>query len=236
MPSEPEQPRRPGAFRCTRSLSGSRAPSIATRRRASVWMTATSMARRKSAMRGENGAALVQQRPGAQREIAQAFAQRRRALAAPRSSTAARLAAKRIERHIDAIEVAVVGAAILQVIDDLQRRAQRVVGGPDRAILAMHVATRSARPAWPSSCNSSSGRPSRGSAAWSHPSGTPSRGRGHGAARGCARAGRCAAAPASGTSIVLAQQAGLELVQERELLGSASVAWSAMSSAVRTNS
>ena len=50
---------------------------------------------------------------------------------------AARL--EHIERQIDAVEIAVVGGAVLHMIDDLQRRAERVVGWPGRAILAVHV-------------------------------------------------------------------------------------------------
>ena len=58
---------------------------------------------------------------------------------APSSSTRAPAAAKRIERNIDAVEVAVVGATVLDVVVDLQGRAQRVVGRPGRARLAMDV-------------------------------------------------------------------------------------------------
>ena len=73
---------------------------------------------------------------------------------------------ERIERNIDAVEIAVVLAAILQVIDDLQRRAERVVGAARwRGSRHAHRA-RSGRPASPNSGNSRSGRPNRGSAAW----------------------------------------------------------------------
>ncbi len=44
-----------------------------------------------------------------------------------------------ILRDIDAVEIAIIFAAILRVIDDLQSRAKRVVRGPCRFALAMHV-------------------------------------------------------------------------------------------------
>ena len=62
---------------------------------------------------------------------------------------------------------AVVLRAVLQVVDDLQRRAQRVVGRPGARGSRRARRARSARPASPNSCNSPSGRPSRHSAAWS---------------------------------------------------------------------
>ena len=46
---------------------------------------------------------------------------------------------QRVKRQIDPIEVLVVLAAILQVIVDLQRRAERVGGGPGRGALAVNV-------------------------------------------------------------------------------------------------
>jgi hypothetical protein len=42
--------------------------------------------------------------------------------------------AEKIERHVNPIEIAVVGLAILQMIDDLQRSAQRIVGRPGAAL------------------------------------------------------------------------------------------------------
>jgi hypothetical protein len=44
-----------------------------------------------------------------------------------------------IERDIDAIEIAIILGAILQVIDDLQGGAERVVGRPGGAAFAMDV-------------------------------------------------------------------------------------------------
>ncbi len=66
------------------------------------------------------------------------------ARSAPSASTVTPLAAKRVQRNVDAVEIAIVLAAVLQMIDDLQRRAQRIVGRPDRAALAMHVADEAA--------------------------------------------------------------------------------------------
>ena len=81
--------------------------------------------------------------PGGRRCGAQACGCRRAAPAdarsCPSSSTLAPAARKRVERNIDAIEIAIILPAILQVIDDLQRRAKRIVGRPGRAALAMHV-------------------------------------------------------------------------------------------------
>ena len=51
---------------------------------------------------------------------------------------------ERVLRNIDAVEIAIVVLAVLQMIDDLQRGAQRVVGRPDRAALAMDVADEAA--------------------------------------------------------------------------------------------
>ena len=61
------------------------------------------------------------------------------AFAAPSASASKALRGKHILRNINAIEIAIVGAAVLQMIDDLERRAQRVRGGPGRFALAMHV-------------------------------------------------------------------------------------------------
>ena len=61
------------------------------------------------------------------------------ALSAASASTVNPCAIERILRNIDAVDVPVIGAAILQMIDDLQRRAERVVGWPGRAALAMDI-------------------------------------------------------------------------------------------------
>ena len=84
--------------------------------------------------------ALAQQPFVARREIvdaAQQLAARR--LAAPSSLRRRARGRERIERDIDAIEIAEILAAILQVIDDLQRGAQRIVRRPGGAALAMHI-------------------------------------------------------------------------------------------------
>ena len=46
---------------------------------------------------------------------------------------------ERILRNIDAIEVAIVGTAVLQMVDNLKRRAERVRCGPSGFALAMHI-------------------------------------------------------------------------------------------------
>ena len=45
----------------------------------------------------------------------------------------------RVLGKIDAVDLAVILAAILEVVDHLERRAKRIVGGPGRAVLAVHV-------------------------------------------------------------------------------------------------
>ena len=46
---------------------------------------------------------------------------------------------KRVERNIHAVEIAVIGATVLKVIDDLQRRAQGVGRGPGRPVFPVHI-------------------------------------------------------------------------------------------------
>lgn len=47
--------------------------------------------------------------------------------------------AEHVKRNIDPIEIAIIVAAVLQVVDDLQGRAQRVVRGPGGLAFAMHI-------------------------------------------------------------------------------------------------
>ena len=65
-------------------------------------------------------------------------------------------------------------AAVLQMIDDLQRRAQRIVRRPGGAALAVHIEHEAADRHRRIARNNRSDRPSRDSAAWSHPAGTRS--------------------------------------------------------------
>ena len=104
-----------------------------------------------------------------------------------------------VERDIDAVESRIVLPAVLQVVDDLQRRAERVVRRPGRAALAMHVEHEAADRHGRIAAIVRSGRPSRRSAAWSRPAGTPSADPAHGAAAGRARPAPRAAARASGS-------------------------------------
>ncbi len=188
-----------------------------------VWMTATSRASRVSAIAAENGAAVAQQRlAGAAASLWMQASSAGEARSAPSASTVAPASAKRIERNVDAIELAIILAAILQVIDDLQRRAQRVVGRPGRAALAMDVEHEASDRHGRIACNSRSDRPSRGSAAWSRPCGTRSAGPAHGAAR--AALGELRAQRDTRRFVVVAaEQRRLETIEKRELLGGGSV-------------
>ncbi len=87
---------------------------------------------------GKTGA-LLQQRRHARAQVVKAGAQLRRGRGFFQVFDASAMGRQQGERDIDAIEVAIVFAAVLQMIDDLQSRAQRVVGGPGRVLLAMHV-------------------------------------------------------------------------------------------------
>src|SRR5258708_22638008 len=44
-----------------------------------------------------------------------------------------------VKGNVDAVELTVILSAILKVIDDLQRRAERIIGGPGGTTLAGHV-------------------------------------------------------------------------------------------------
>ena len=83
--------------------------------------------------------AVFQQHGQAPADVVETSAQLRRGGRRLQLLDAGTVAREQVERQIDAVEIAVVGGAVLQVIDDLQRGAQRVVGGPRRARLAMHV-------------------------------------------------------------------------------------------------
>ena len=116
------------------------ASSAASRRAASRWIAATSSASRMSAMRRRTARS-----PRAGRSVRAARSRRQARSAGAARSRAERprrvapCRGERVEREIDAVEAAVILAAILQVVDDLQRRAQRVGGRPGRAVFAVHV-------------------------------------------------------------------------------------------------
>ena len=171
-------------------------------------------------MRAENDALWSNSAPVRFARPAQARAQRRRRRRGAEILDAGAACRQRVERHIDAIEIAVIVAAILQVIDDLQRGAQRVVGGPGGALLAVHVAARSGRPASPNSCNSRSGRPSRGSAAWSRPCGRRSADQ-RMARREVRSPQRACAAPRPRAPVALPSRAGLQRSRCASFVGAA---------------
>ena len=72
-----------------------------------------------------------------------------------------------VDRQIDPIERAVVVGAILQVVEHLQRRAQRIRRRARSRGFRHAGRAAGARPARPNSGNTPSDRPSRDSAAWS---------------------------------------------------------------------
>ncbi len=61
------------------------------------------------------------------------------ALGSDRAATVQAFFGQRIFGNIDPVEIAVILGAILQVIDDLQRGAQGIIGGPGVPAFAMHV-------------------------------------------------------------------------------------------------
>ena len=63
----------------------------------------------------------------------------RRGFGAASASTGRAFCGKRIERNVDPVEAAVIGPAILQMVDDLKRGAQSVVRWPGCAAFAMHI-------------------------------------------------------------------------------------------------
>ena len=88
---------------------------------------------------GRKGSAVAQQVAGTVRKLVDAVKQAggRALLAQVRRQS--RRGREGIERNVDAIEIAVILAAILQVIDDLQRRAEGIIGGPGGPALPVHV-------------------------------------------------------------------------------------------------
>src|SRR5208283_3243637 len=83
--------------------------------------------------------ALLQKGCGAPGQPGYAAAQFRRRLGRTERLDAKAARGEGIKRDIDAVEVTVVGCAILQVVDDLQRRADGIGRGPRAAALAVHV-------------------------------------------------------------------------------------------------
>ena len=123
-----------------------------------------------------------------------------------------------VERDIDAIEVAKILAAVLQVVDDLQRRAQRVVRRPGGPALAVHVEHEAPDRHGRVAAVVDQVVPVARSAAWSRPCGTRS-------SRSCAWRGGSAALgerarsrTASGIVVAAAEQVRFQPVEQRELL------------------
>ena len=128
-----------GFDKCTRSRNGSRCVSRRVIRCASVLMTRDFEREPPVVDQERKHVALGEQPSGAFGEAVQCREQRRRGLRLTERFDADAVRGEKIERDIDAVEIAVVGLAILQMIDDLQRRAQRIVGRPGAAALAVHV-------------------------------------------------------------------------------------------------
>ena len=83
--------------------------------------------------------ALVQQPLGAHGQAAQGRGHLRRGAIGADHLDGHAGGLHRVLRDVDAVEVAIVFAAVLDVIDDLQRRAQGVRRGPGGLALAVHV-------------------------------------------------------------------------------------------------
>ena len=88
--------------------------------------------------------AFAQQSLGVPGKPMQTYQQRRRSLRRVERFDRRAAGGERILRNVDAVEIAVVLLAILQMIDDLQCGAQRVVGRPAIAAFAVDVADEAA--------------------------------------------------------------------------------------------
>ena len=102
-------------------------------------MTETSRLRRRSLICAEKGAESCSNADVRSARVLHALPQLRTGFVRRQRVHGQSVAIERILRNIDAVDVPVIGAAILQMIDDLQRRAERVVGRPGRAALAMDI-------------------------------------------------------------------------------------------------
>ena len=103
--------------------------------------------------------------PGLGGKRLEARPQLRRGLAPCQRLDADAVSGKLIERDVDAVERPIVVGAVLQMVDDLQCRAQGIRRRPSRSGPHRARRARSARRAWRSSGNTASARPSRDSAA-----------------------------------------------------------------------
>ena len=85
------------------------------------------------------GAGRFQQIPGAPGQVRDHLLQRRRGAIRAQGLDRNARRVQGVPRHIDPVDLVVVLAAVLQVVDHLQRRAQGVIGRPGRARLAVHI-------------------------------------------------------------------------------------------------
>ena len=83
--------------------------------------------------------AFIEQGFGPHRERLQALQQRRRRLRLAQHLDRCAACGQRIARQVDAVEIFVILGAVLQMVVDLQARAQRVRRGPGRGALAVDV-------------------------------------------------------------------------------------------------
>ena len=125
--------------RCTRSLRGSRTFSMPTILSAKAWITETSSPSRKSLT-----SALSDLLSSSSASVRTASACRHCSSAGDDFASPSILdrgagSRQRIARQVDAVEIAKILAAILQMIVDLQAGAQRVGGRPGRGALAVDV-------------------------------------------------------------------------------------------------
>ena len=121
-PSPPTSAK-PALPRWTRSLSGSRLSRSRASRCASAWIAAISAPSRTSRICGMSGAPRVHEFARTAGKLSERAAQGWRRLRRIQHLHGGSVRGERIERQIDAIEPLIVLSAILQMIDDLQRRA-----------------------------------------------------------------------------------------------------------------
>ena len=83
--------------------------------------------------------ALTEQFRCANREFGDAGAQARRRRLRSQRFDGGPVAGQDIQRQVDPVEIAIIRAAVLEVVDDLQRRADRIGSRPCRRALPVHV-------------------------------------------------------------------------------------------------
>jgi hypothetical protein len=83
--------------------------------------------------------AVAQQRAGARRQLVDASEQARGRVTSAEFVHARAGFGEGVKGNVDAVELTVILSAILQVIDDLQRRAERIIGAPGGTALTVNV-------------------------------------------------------------------------------------------------